>query len=208
MIGRSRRLLVLIAGLAVTAACEAERAPDPLSVDADADGYAAYLDCDDADAAVHALLTAWPDGDGDGVGAEASSSLCTDGTVPAGFAPTGTDCAPSDALAWREITLVDRDGDGVTVTDPAPLCAGETLPEPWRAAANGKDCDDGDAARYRLVGVYADADGDGVGRTPRAFTCIGAAVPAGGSLLGYDVDDSNPSVTEDPDEETLARILE
>jgi hypothetical protein len=162
-------------------------------------------DCDDADPAVFIGLSVFLDGDGDGVGAGAATPACTDGAVPAGFSATGTDCASEDPDAWQVLAYahIDADADGATVPSAGTACSGESLPDPFRAAASGNDCDDADAALTRFAVLYPDQDGDGVGAPPRAIQCIGEAIPAGQSPHGYDPDDGDPAVTEDPDEDDL-----
>ena len=205
---RSARWILLAAAALGLAACR-ERVPD-----ADHDGFVASGDCDDSNPAVHAVVTGYLDADRDGVGAGPWVQFCTSGALPAGYAAEGADCAPVDATRWRAIVNppADRDGDGFTARESVTLCVGSTLPEPYRAADRGLDCDDVDPALYRWVTLYRDQDGDGVGARPRTapWTCIGASVPAGLSVLGYDVDDSNPAVTTDAadDDDVLALILD
>ena len=62
---------------------------------------------------------------------------------------------------------------------PAGLIA--TLPEP-----KDLDCDDANAARWRIMAFYRDADGDDVGAGPASRTCIGQVPPDGYALTGYD----------------------
>lgn len=59
---------------------------------------------------------------------------------------------------------------------------------PFRTAASGKDCDDADRALTRFVVLYPDQDDDGVGVPARAILCLGATIPTGQSLHGYDPD--------------------
>jgi hypothetical protein len=178
----------------------------PPSADRDGDGFASETDCNDADPAFHSYLVGFPDSDGDGVGAGASAGLCTDGTLPAGYSALGTDCAPDDGTAWRWVNLVDRDGDGATVT-AAPVCAGAVLPAPYRESAIGNDCDDANAGVSSWAVLYRDLDGDGVGARPRSASCIGDAVPGGWSRLGYDADDANAGVIGAISDEELERLL-
>jgi len=51
-------------------------------------------------------------------------------------------------------------------------------------------------------------DGDGVGAPPRSIPCLGATVPAGWVLRGYDPDDLDPAVTGDEQVDDLLRIIE
>lgn len=205
---RSSRWMLVVAALG-TAACRGDSKP----VDADGDRVDARLDCDDSNVAMHWTVTAYPDTDGDGIGAGTARSFCTDGSVPAGYAVAGTDCAPDDPAKWRAVVdpPVDRDWDGYTAHEGATLCAGAVLHEPYVAADRGVDCDDSEPSVYRWVTLYRDQDGDGVGARPRsgAWTCVGASLPAGFSAVGYDVDDSDPSATADPAADgVLALILD
>jgi hypothetical protein len=168
-------------------------------------GQPAGNDCNDGDPAVFIGLTVFADTDGDGVGAGAATQACTAGAVPAGFSAEAGDCAPGDAGAWQMLAYnhVDADGDGATVALAGQVCAGETLPDPFRTAASGNDCDDEDPALTRFVVLYPDQDGDGVGASPRAILCLGATLPANQSLHGYDPDDADPAITDDPEEDAL-----
>ena len=57
--------------------------------------------------------------------------------------------------------------------------------------------------------TYPDLDGDGVGAAPRSIQCLGASLPPGRRLGGYDEDDADPAVitTEDSDDDELDLIL-
>ncbi len=195
---------LLVAALAAAAACRSAR------VDADHDGVDSASDCDDSNPAVQWAVTAYPDADGDGVGAGTATSMCVAG-LPRGWAGTGTDCAPGDASAWRTVTspLADRDGDGWAVVEGVTLCVGAALPAPYVATSLGLDCDDTNPALQRWVALYADQDGDGVGACPRAaaWTCIGAALPAGFAAVGCDPDDGDPAVTAAPLDDTALSIV-
>jgi hypothetical protein len=201
---RSRSIL-LLAALAAASCSHAPSDPDP---DRDGDGVPAAADCDDGNPAAYRRVTAYADADGDGVGSGPASTFCTDGSAPAGYALVNGDCAPSDPAAWRRVDLVDRDGDGSTVIDPVAICAGATIPQPYRAVASGNDCDDADPARSRWVVLYRDQDGDGVGGRPRTILCLGEALPSGWSRLGYDVADLDPSRVSDPEDDVLSLVLE
>lgn len=205
---RSARWIVAVAALG-TAACHGDGTP----VDADGDGVDARFDCDDSNAAVYSTVTAYPDDDGDGIGAGVARSFCTGGGVPVGYTVAGADCAPGDPAKWRTVVdpPVDRDADGYTAHEGAVLCVGAVLPEPYLAADRGVDCDDSDGAVYRWLTLYGDRDGDGVGARPRsaAWTCIGASLPTGFSALGYDIDDLDAMVAEEPAaDDDLALILD
>ena len=168
-------------------------------------------DCDDHDATVWASVWGYADGDHDEVGAGTAVELCTDGTLPAGWVASGTDCAPADGGAWRLLSysLADADGDGYTArVATGTVCAGAALPDPSRASAAGNDCDDADASVYRAIVRYPDHDGDGVGATPRTIFCVAAEEPAGHSRFGWDVDDGDPDVIEDDAEDNLLLVLD
>jgi hypothetical protein len=177
-------------------------------------GYATAAsgnDCDDAHAGVWATVYGYADVDGDGVGANPALRSCTDGSLPADQVAAGTDCAPENPAAWRLLSYAatDGDGDGYTVPTAGQVCAGDALPDPYRATAMGRDCDDSDPSVFAALVRYPDLDGDGVGAPPRAVFCVGASVePAGHSRYGWDVDDTDPSVQwDDSDDELLLLVL-
>lgn len=167
-------------------------------------------DCDDEDPARHATLVAYADSDGDGVGAGAPVTFCTDGSVPAGYALGRGDCAPDDPTRWQLLsyTYVDRDGDGFTVPEIGQVCTGAALPDPYRAVPSGNDCDDTNPLLRRWVVLYRDLDGDGVGAGPRSVQCLGDSLPAGWSILGYDVDDADAAVQRAEDDDVLLCLLQ
>ncbi|RKG73674.1 hypothetical protein D7W79_24960 [Corallococcus exercitus] len=169
-------------------------------------------DCDDTNATAFRNVTAYADTDGDGVGAGASTLLCTSGQVPSPWSASGTDCDAQDATRWQNLSAAhaDRDEDGFTAPIPAQvMCTGKSLPLPYFLKAVGNDCDDADAGRYRWTYIYRDQDADGVGATPRQMTCLGPAVLAGWSMYGDDADDGNAAVqTDEAAEEELSLILD
>jgi hypothetical protein len=203
---RSAPGILLLAAALAASACSGDGSSGP--PDADRDGTLDMWDCDDTDPAVYRQVTAYADTDGDGEGFGQPSMFCTDGTAPSGHALDATDCAPTDATAWRSIALVDGDGDGFTTAAVTPVCAGETPPEPYRAVAAGNDCADADDALYRWVVSYRDEDGDGVGARPRSILCLGESLPAGWSVTGYDADDGDPSITGGAPEDDLALLVD
>ncbi|MCP3166940.1 hypothetical protein [Myxococcus qinghaiensis] len=166
-------------------------------------------DCDDTSSTRHTSLLSWRDLDGDGVGAGASETLCTDGQVPASWSTVGTDCADDDATRWigRNYTHVDRDLDGATTPERGGICSGSTLPSPYFTKATGNDCDDADPERTRWLVLYPDLDGDGVGAEPRQIPCLGAALPPGMSIYGYDVDDHDPEVTKSMEDDLHVELI-
>lgn len=115
--------------------------------------------------------------------------------------PDAQDCAPDDPTRWQMLSYQssDADSDGHFANSSGQVCSGSSLPANYSVAQATDpamlDCDDNNSSVWRLVTVYADKDGDGVGAGPGQVSCIGKAAPAGFSLLGYDpVDDpSNPN---------------
>ncbi len=153
-------------------------------------------DCNDHDASASALQLLYVDTDGDGVGAGAVQSLCL-GTTPAGFSTTGSDCAPTDPLAFNELGYAyrDVDGDHYTVAASGVICTGNALPATYLPSADlGPDCDDTSAARFRQVTVYVDADGDGDGAGSSSVACTAGAAPTGYSLNGTDCAPTDPTL--------------
>ncbi len=159
--------------------------------------------CDDADPSVYVALTAYVDADGDQVGSGPGLPFCTAGAPPAGHSLAGGDCAPDDATLWQELAyhFIDADGDSATVAAEGTLCAGASLPPPYATTPSGNDCDDADPGRFLWAVLYPDGDGDGVGADPRQIECTDGQVPPGLSIYGDDVDDGDPAVFEDDDED-------
>jgi hypothetical protein len=166
-------------------------------------------DCDDASSTMHQSLLVYGDGDGDTVGAGEAVAFCTDGSVPAGYSRSGSDCAPDDSLRWQVLTYahVDADWDGHTTPAAGQLCTGSALPPPYFAGASGNDCNDADAARFHWRVLYPDADGDGVGASPRVVPCLGTEMPTGHSIFGFDPDDTDPGRWEPADNSDVELIL-
>jgi hypothetical protein len=160
-------------------------------------------DCDDTNPDVSVALTVFADGDGDGFGAGPAQPACTSGAPPPGFSTAGTDCDDTDAAAWALVSYraIDNDGDGITVPATGQLCTNGMLPAPFKATANGNDCDDDNPDLTHLAVLYPDLDGDGVGAPPRQITCIGTAIPSGLSRGGHDDDDTDPDVIEVDDDD-------
>ncbi len=169
-----------------------------------------YPDCDDADASLYGLRSGFADADGDGYGVLPRVSVCSGSSLPAGYVTNSTDCAADDAAAWRSSTYayVDRDADGFTVRESGSFCYGDVLPAPYLATANGNDCDEADPALYRWVVLYEDKDGDGVGAPPRWIPCLGATLPDGWSIFGFDEDDTDTAVQASTADEVLFTILD
>ena len=135
-------------------------------------------------------------------------TFCTDGTLPSGYVSTSTDCAEEDGTRWQLFSQAHRDADGDTHTTPvSQVCSGAELLPPFFPVASGNDCDDTDPMRFRARVLYPDADGDGVGTSPRVMPCLGSGLPAGHSIFGFDPDDMDPTKKEPPDDEVLELLL-
>lgn len=167
------------------------------------------LDCDDANAQIFETLTVFVDGDGDGFGAGQAQQVCTNGTAPPGTSILGSDCDDAAATRWMTLPYVaiDQDGDGATVPASGARCTAGFLSPPYYAAPIGLDCDDADPARTHHQVLYPDADGDGVGASPRQVQCLGPDLPAGLSPRGYDEDDADPAVIETEDFDELLDLV-
>ncbi len=138
---------------------------DPLDVDEDCSGAA-----DDADAGVTGRSTWYADGDGDGYGDLATTSLAC--TVPAGYTADSTDC-----------------NDGAVGVNPAAteVCDPLDVDEDCSGAA-----DDSDPGVTGESTWYADADGDGFGdASDSVATCT---APVGRTADDSDCDDTEGAV--------------
>jgi hypothetical protein len=150
------------------------------------------------------------DADGRGDAGGAQVARCAGDPAPAGYSFTFGDCDDADATRW-EIRTAFRDADGDGRGGAAETVCGGSAP-PSGYLASGDDCDDSDAARFRGFVRYPDADGDGVGASPRDVPCVGepGAEPlpgAGFSVFGWDPDDGDPLVTDQPEEDDPLRPL-
>lgn len=161
------------------------------------------VDCDDARSTVYRLLTGYRDDDGDGVAPATAlaQEICSGAQLPAPYVTSaGQDC--DDANSAVSVTLsgfLDADNDQYGASNQrVTLCTNGALPTtPLRyiASSLGIDCNDGDAAVFRFLESYVDADGDGYGtaETPTSI-CSGAqrVVPYSATSIGVDCDDTNP----------------
>jgi hypothetical protein len=154
-----------------------------LYTDADGDGYGAgdpvacgvpnNTDCNDADGSVHAPITYFKDGDGDGFGdANSTTSVCA-ATPPSGYVSNSTDC--------DDTKLLYTDSDGDSYGAGAPVACG---------IADNTDCNDADAAVHTHITYYKDNDEDGFG-DPSSTTSVCSATPPVGYVANHsDCDDS------------------
>ena len=181
--------------------------------DADGDGVAACLDCDDtsADVGTAADVTWYYDGDADGFGdATLTATGCT---APAGYVASSGDCDDADPGAYPDapeactdavdlncdgsIGYADADADGYAACEECDDADPDVHPDAieW---CNGTDddCDgavDDDAADLLLY--YPDADGDGYGDTTAPVEACEA--PAGHTDDYTDCDDTRADVNVD-----------
>jgi hypothetical protein len=153
------------------------------------------FDCDDSNASVSIALTVFADLDHDGVGAGSGQPACTNGSAPAGFSISSTDCDDSDGSVWMSLlyAAVDFDGDGVTAPALGMRCTAGTLLPPYYATAIGNDCDDDHPDVFIALTIFADGDGDGSGAGPSQLACTNGSPPDGFSTTGTDCDDGDAS---------------
>jgi hypothetical protein len=158
------------------------------------------VDCDDDDPGLWANRAfASYDGDNDSHGVSLAGSMCVGAALPEHYsadsvAANDADCDDADPGRWITVNYRgrDRDEDGHPVDEPGQLClAAAALPATYAAQVPAllRDCDDDNAAHWRLASVYRDQDGDGVGAGPREIQCLGSVPAAGFSLQGYDPND-------------------
>lgn len=130
-----------------------------------------------------------------------SSDLDNDGELDS------SDCAPEDENKWQLMAYnyQDKDGDEQYSSSVGEICTSETLPAEYLLEISQNsfpDCDDDDASKWRMVVIYQDHDGDGVGSGPGETTCVGEFAPYGYSLLGYDPLDN----LSDPDSFSITEL--
>jgi hypothetical protein len=153
------------------------------------------LDCDDTNPDVSVALTIFADGDHDGFGAGPGQLACTNGSAPAGFSTSGTDCDDGDATVWVSLvyTAVDFDGDRVTAPALGTRCTAGVLVPPYYATPIGNDCDDTNPDVFIALTIFADVDRDGFGAGPGQLACTNGSPPDGFSTSGTDCDDGDAS---------------
>jgi hypothetical protein len=149
----------------------------------------AKVDCDDASATAWRTVTLYQDADSDGLGTGNGQDRCIGANAPAATSFTAGDCNDNDAAIWAPLPFGarDEDGDGKQRTESGTLCTAGTLPLGYfHAISADLDCDDHDASKWRVVALYRDIDGDGVGGGRYELHCIGNQMPIGYSMRGYD----------------------
>jgi hypothetical protein len=120
------------------------------------------------------------------------SSRGAAGFCPAGFvAPAsslGTDCAPANAAAYRQVSSRnDADGDSSCAGVAQNDCVGIN-PLPGRrfasACMGSDDCNDGNAQLYQLVGSRTDGDSDSYCVGTATLDCVGTTPLPGRRFTG------------------------
>jgi|APLak6261675434_1056106.scaffolds.fasta_scaffold00116_10 hypothetical protein len=135
------------------------------------------------------------DADGDGYAdAATTSQQCPNvarpqaGNCPVGFvAPAqsaGADCDPANGLRYRLVSSrADGDADGYCSGAATMDCVGATPLRNRRFATDcnvaNDDCDDTQAAVYRLASSRSDADGDTYCSGAQAMDCVGTSALSG-----------------------------
>ncbi|MBL8918839.1 MAG: putative metal-binding motif-containing protein [Myxococcaceae bacterium] len=157
-----------------------------------------------------ALVTCVSDRDNDlYAGGTVTTQYCPNpARAAAGFCPVtfvglaaslGSDCNDADPARYRIANIaVDIDADLYCGGPAESRCIGATLPANTRFATecrSNNDCNDLDPARYQIMTLRTDADGDGYCINPSAQSCQGASPPSGLRLattcLGDDCRDTN-----------------
>ena len=190
--------------------------------DADGDGIASELDCDDHDATVGGPFPWYGDLDADGYAGEVRVIQSCWG--PEGFVAEATDCddlsAAINPSAQEICDEVDNDcdgdvDDGDASVDPATYqtfyqdqdadgygTSAQTTtacaPPAGYAAADG-DCDDQDADLSPETPWYVDLDGDGWGVADQIYESC--TQPSATSALAGDCDDLDKNISPDAQEE-------
>jgi hypothetical protein len=161
--------------------------------DQDGDGHNMMNDCDDTNEDVFEIATYYTDEDGDGYGGNLSTIQACG--VPAGYSATFDDCDDSDPSVHPRTFYGDADGDGYGDIDvTTAVCGGPVTTPPTGYVGNSTDCDDTDAALFRITTFYPDTDGDGFGvPTPTNPVCGGTnpTAPSGYAAAYGDCDDAD-----------------
>lgn len=161
-------------------------------LDADEDGVDNATDCNDYNASISANQTYYRDSDGDGLGSDTTTSVCSL-TAPTGYVTNtndqndndfdndgsqiGSDCNDSNSVIQQNQTYYqDADNDGLGSDITNSVCS-FTVPTGYVTNSNdqndsdfdndnastGTDCNDNDSSLQSNQTYYRDADGDGLG---------------------------------------------
>ena len=151
-------------------------------------------DCDDYNPLVHAAITYYRDGDGDGFGdPEKATAVCSH-LPPTGYVANRQDCNDADASVHSPMTYF-RDADGDGYGDVAGRITACSSTPPAGYVRNFRDCNDADPTAYREFTFYRDMDGDGVGDAESSITiCHAETPPVGYVRTKGDCDDGNAAI--------------
>ncbi|MFZ5439750.1 MAG: hypothetical protein ACOZQL_07060 [Myxococcota bacterium] len=153
---------------------------------------AATDDCDDNDSMAFRLAAVRTDRDGDRACLGTGRTLCIGAAAPAGSTLSNEcratdDCNDASTAAFQLLTVrVDADGDRACASTAAvSQCTGTTPLPGYRLASEcnaENDCDETTNTKYRLVNLYADADGDQHCLSTPTPACVGPVAIAPGFL--------------------------
>lgn len=138
------------------------------------------------------------DADADTFTVASTGTLCTHGSLPAGYAnsPNGDDCDDTRADVYLSRQgWPDEDADGVGAGTASTFCTAGSLPSGYSATST--DCAPGDALRWQNLSFqHVDADGDGRTTPSSGQLCSGTTLPTGYATqaTGNDCDDANPAL--------------
>lgn len=168
-------------------------------------------DCDDhpeTGSEIYNWYSVYEDHDLDGYGSGDSTKLCLGKTLPAGYSTSPLDCDDQNAAIWKHKTATyqDKDGDHVfsKLDESIEICSGHTIPYPYLdTQPHYVDCNEDDKDLFRRIALFEDKDADGIGNAniaPMAF-CIGGYLPENRSQYAGDLDDLDPTITIDIEQE-------
>jgi len=183
---------------------------DNNDADYDNDGTATTSDCDDRDSTVFINQTYYQDLDGDGLGSDVTTTVCTlipptdyvtnsndedDEIINTGVDGDGdkvvstSDCDDTDnTVSVNQTYYQDLDGDGFGSTTSLSICK-STAPAGY--VNNNIDCNDASSAILGGNVFYQDADGDTFGNIAvSSLSCTSAVAPAGYVTNSTDDDDT------------------
>ncbi len=161
-------------------------------------------DCDDTNPQAWAVRTYQArDNDSDGVFVADEGGLCAGNALPKGFLSAlpnePVDCNDNNTAIFLSLSYsaADMDLDGFQVTAIGTECTGGSLSSIYQStfdSSKAQDCNDSNSQRWRSVGAFEDADGDGFGTGIEANYCIGEQLPNNISINSSDCNDSNSAI--------------
>ena len=168
--------------------CTSDSLPDGYSINEVTDDQ---IDCDDNNNQVWKQVVLHLDLDGDNVGSGEGELTCIGETLPQMASSITGDCDDGDELVFEMISYKakDSDFDGFPTLLNGELCTNGALPDSYYSSVTQYphlDCNDDDFSTWRMVVIYQDIDGDGVGSGLGDTTCIGDSASDGYSIFGYD----------------------